>query len=123
AHKQYEEAAGRVKNPIVRSRAQFGAAKSLEAKGDIAAAVDAYNKVTGVYSTLAENRVNLLEDWNAQDVAGWLATAEGARRSTGGGAGGMMPEFSPDGLEMPSTDPAANTDAATEDFFKALDQY
>jgi hypothetical protein len=122
ALKQYEDAAGRVKNPVVRSRAQFGAAKATEAKGEIAAAIAAYNKVTGVYSELADNRAEVLEEWKAQDVAGWLATAEGARRATGA-AGGMMPEFSPDGLDLPSTDPAANTDAAAEDFFKTLDQF
>lgn len=123
ALKQYEDAAKRVKNPVVRSRAQLGVAKATEAKGDIAAAIEAYNKVTGVYSELAESRVKVLEEWKSQDVATWLATAEGASRPSGAGAGGMMPQFTPDGLELPSTDPAANTDAAAEDFFKTLDQF
>lgn len=119
---QYEEAAKQVKNPIVRSRAEFGLAKATEAKGEIAAAIALYNKVTGVYSELADSRAKLLEELKAQDIAGWLATAEGANRPTSG-LGGAMPQFTPDGLELPSTDPAANTDTTAEDFFKTLDQY
>ncbi|WP_442481698.1 hypothetical protein [Aeoliella sp. SH292] len=123
ALKQYEDAAKRVKNPVVRSRAQLGVAKATEAKGDIAAAIEAYNKVTGVYSELADSRVKVLEEWNSQDVASWLATAEGASRPSGVPGAGAMPQFTPDGLDLPSTDPAANTDAAAEDFFKTLDQF
>lgn len=106
----------------LKGRAQLGVAKTLEAKGEIKQAIDAYQEVTGPFSEMADSRAEQLEEFDAPAYASWLAMAEGARRPSDFGGDGLRPDFSPDALNLPDgTTTGAGEDV--RDFFEMLDDY
>lgn len=116
----YERLTKTSKDPVLKSRAQLGLAKTLEAKGEIKEAIAAYEKVTGTFEEMAKARVEYLNEVGAPEYGDWLARAEGARRAPN--MGGGMPGFSPDALGLPQDDAAARQDQ-TEALFNQLQQY
>lgn len=106
AAEAYQRLAKSTSNKVLKSRAQLGYAKALEAKGEIKDAIAAYEKVTGTFSEIADERVKELEAVDAEKYGDWLARATGSTRAPSFGAGGM-PGFSPDSLGLPGDDTAA----------------
>lgn len=115
----YESLASDSRNAMLRQRAQFGVAQTLEAKGEIEQAIKAYKKASGPYAELAETRVEYLQDYNAAEYAEWLASAVGASRP-GGLGGGSRPEFMADPLSLPGDTGSGGIASPEEDFLELL---
>ncbi len=76
ALEEYKKLAASAQDKNLRGRAQLGVAKSLEAKGEITEAIAAYEKVTGAFSEMGDERAKNLVELDAAKYAGWLASAE-----------------------------------------------
>lgn len=122
ALEEYKKLAASAQDKNLRGRAQLGVAKSLEAKGEITEAIAAYEKVTGAFSEMGDERAKNLVELDAAKYAGWLASAEGATRPTNFGAG-SRPDFSADPLNLPGSDPAAAGVEGGEDFLEMLRRF
>ncbi|WP_425399685.1 hypothetical protein [Aeoliella sp.] len=116
----YKQLIDSASDDVLKSRAQLGLAKALEAKGEIAEAIDAYNKVTGTFSEIADARVTELEAVDAASYGDWLARAQGASMPSFGRGG--MPGFSPDSLNLPGSD-ADSTRRQGEMLLDKLNQF
>lgn len=115
----YETLATGNRDKLLKQRAQLGVAQALEAKGEIDKAIAAYGEVAGPYTELAEARIKTLEENNAADYAGWLATAVGSTRPTGFG-GSSRPEFMADQLGLPEEGFPGAGETPGEDFLELL---
>lgn len=122
ALKEYQSLASSAGDKNLRDRAQLGIAKTLEAKGEITAAIAEYEKVTGPFSEMADARAKELEEINAADYADWLAVAQGATLPTGAGSR-PRPNFSADPLDLPGGDPTTGGVDGGEDFLELFDRY
>jgi predicted negative regulator of RcsB-dependent stress response len=77
ALKQYTLVAETSKDMLLRSRANFGVARTLESKGEIDKAVSAYNRVIEIgesdaIATAARNRINHLKSPMTTDFFAWF---------------------------------------------------
>lgn len=107
----------------VRQRAQIGVARIAELRGDVDAAVDAYDKVTGVYTALAEARAEALADADVRADVEWLASAEATTGMPGFGGGGFSsaaPDATPDPIDLPSDN--ASSDDVFGELMKSLNE-
>jgi len=78
ALKQYTQVAQTSKDTLLRSRAQFGVARTLESKGEVDKAVSAYNRVIDIgesdaIATAARNRIEHLKSPMTQEFFAWFA--------------------------------------------------
>lgn len=115
----YETLSTGNRDKLLKQRAQLGVAQALEAKGEIEKAIAAYGEVAGPYTELAEARIKTLEENNAAEYAGWLATAVGSNRRTGFG-GSSRPEFMADQLGLPEEGFPGAGETPGEDFLELL---
>lgn len=122
ALEEYKKIATSSADSNLRGRAQLGVAKTLEAKGDLTDAIAAYEKVTGAFSEIADERAKTLEELGAKDYASWLASAEGARRPSNFGRG-ARPDFSVDPLDLPGSDTSTGGVTGGEDFLEMLNRF
>ncbi len=77
AFKQYTLVAETTKDPLLRSRANFGAARTLESRGEIDKAVSAYNRVIEIgesdaIATVARHRIDHLKSPMTTDFFAWF---------------------------------------------------
>ncbi len=119
---EYKELATSAKDENLRGRAQLGVGKALEAKGEITEAIAAYEKVTGAFSEMADQRAEQLGDIQAATYADWLASAEGASRPTNFDRR-SLPDFAADRLDLPGDDPATSGVDGGEDFLEMLKRF
>jgi len=78
ALKQYTQVAQTSKDALLRSRAHFGVARTLESKGEVDKAVSAYNRVIDIgesdaIATAARNRIEHLKSPMTQEFFAWFA--------------------------------------------------
>ncbi|QDU54909.1 hypothetical protein [Aeoliella mucimassa] len=97
----YSDLAESAKDSVLKQRAQFGKARTLDCQCKIDEAIAEYEKVTGPFSELADARAKDLGELGAAKYAAWLAEAEGARNRPNAGSGFSRPGFAPDALGLP----------------------
>jgi len=78
ALKQYTQVAQRSKDALLRSRAHFGVARTLESKGEVDKAISSYNRVIDIgesdaIATAARNRIEHLKSPMTQEFFAWFA--------------------------------------------------
>ncbi|MEQ8838555.1 MAG: hypothetical protein RID07_17255, partial [Lacipirellulaceae bacterium] len=86
----------------VRNRAQLGLARVYEMHNEPEKAKKAYAAVRGIFETVAQQRLEVLESEPNQKAMDWLATADLPEpASLSGGLPGVRPDFAAD---LPETD-------------------
>lgn len=115
AEAKYQALVASGSTPVrVRDRAHFGLARVAELRGDVEAAIAAYEQVGGAFEPIAENRVEELADERVKADVEWLASADAAPAAPFNPSATAAPDATPDPIALPSDI------AAPEDTFSDL---
>lgn len=100
----YDQLATTASDQNVRNRAQLGLARVHEMQNEPEKAQKAYAAVRGIYETVAQQRLAMLNSETNQAAIDWLATTELPKPDPlGGGIPGVRPGFA---AEIPETEAA-----------------
>lgn len=127
AEAAYREVIDETKTTLLKSRAYYGLAQTLETQGNLEAAIEAYQQVIQVHESeamvqVAEDRIAALERPGTQEFVSWFAEQKPTAFDPGAPPGmpdasslPEMPDFTLPGLNPSAVTPPANPADATSE--------